>query len=318
MTTIRPVEARDLPAVREALVASWHATYDALLGPDKVRALTDAWHSPQALAAQIGLPDAAFLLAEDDGRVVGSAFAHVDRAGASCLRRLYLLPEAQGNGLGGRLLDAVLAPLGERPAWLEVEARNRPAIGFYAARGFAAHETRGECGGSDAASALVMRRPHGLRLRRAEDRDAQDLFGLVTLCFSEYPGCYTDPHGDMPELVRPGTSAAARDMIFLVVEDETGRVAACVAVDFPAQATAELHRLYVRPDSRRRGLARHLVGLAEGHARARAARRMILWSDTRFNDAHRLYERLGYLRGPETRDLGDISGSREFFFERAL
>lgn len=318
MTIIRPVEARDLPAVREALVASWHATYDAILGADKVRALTDAWHSPQTLAGQVGLPDAVFLLAEREGRVLGSAFAHVDDAGAACLRRLYLVPEAQGGGLGRRLLEDTLALLGPRPAWLEVEARNRPGIGFYAACGFAAHDERPECGGSDAASALVMRRPHGLRLRPAEDGDAQDLFGLVTLCFAEYPGCYTDPHGDMPELVRPGTSALRRGMIFPVVEDAAGRVKACIALDFPEIGTAELHRLYVRPDARRQGLARHLVGVAEAHARARAARRITLWSDTRFTDAHRLYERLGYRRGAQVRELGDISESREFFFERVL
>ncbi len=42
-------------------------------------------------------------------------------------------------------------------------------------------------------------------LRAAIDADAQDLFGLLTLCFAEYPGCYTDPHGDLPDLVKPAT-----------------------------------------------------------------------------------------------------------------
>jgi GNAT superfamily N-acetyltransferase len=318
MGVIRPVEPRDIAAVREALVSSWHATYDPILGPERARALTDAWHAPQTLAGEIDLPEAAFLLAEDEGRVVGSALARIDDAGETCLRRLYLLPEAQGTGLGARLLEEALERLGPRPAWLEVEASNREALGFYAARGFAMQEVRATCGGSDLASALVMRRPHGLHVRKARDGDAQDLFGLVTLCFAEYPGCFTDPHDDMVDLTRPAQKAAERDMLFLVVEDEAGRVKACIALDFPDASTAELHRLYVRPDARGRGLASHLVGIAEAHARARGASRIILWSDTRFDKAHALYKKRGYIRGGETRELGDVSGSVEWFFERGL
>jgi len=318
MGVIRPVEPRDIAAVREALVASWHATYDPILGPERARALTDAWHAPQTLAGEVNLPDAAFLLAEQAGRIVGSAFARIDDAGEICLRRLYLLPEAQGTGLGTRLLEEALERLGPRPVWLEVEASNREALGFYAARGFSMQETRATCGGRDQASALVMRRPPGLRLRRAEDCDAQDLFGLVTLCFAEYPGCYTDPHDDMADLTRPAHTAAGRDMLFLVVEDEEGRVKACIALDFPDAATGELHRLYVRPDARGRGLASHLVGIAEAHARARGATRITLWSDTRFDKAHALYEKRGYVRAEVTRELGDVSGSLEWFFEKGL
>jgi len=42
------------------------------------------------------------------------------------------------------------------------------------------------------------------------------------------------------------------------------------------------------------------------------------WSDTRFAAAHRLYERLSCRRVGEERELGDISGSREYRFEKPL
>ncbi len=166
-------------------------------------------------------------------------------------------------------------------------------------------------------------------LRAAVDADAQDLFGLLTLCFAEYPGCYTDPHDDLPDLVKPGHWKERRGVDgrllggeFLVVEDERGRVCACIALDFPKREAdgtpvAELHRLYLRADQRGRGLAARLVAHVEAMARDAGARRMELWSDTRFETAHRLYERLGYTRGG-TRPLGDISNSTEFFFARAL
>jgi putative acetyltransferase len=79
-----------------------------------------------------------------------------------------------------------------------------------------------------------------------------------------------------------------------------------------------LHRLYVRPDQRRQGLGESLVRLAEDYARARGATRMVFWSDTRFTTAHRLYERLGYGRVGATRDLGDISNSVEYRFEKDI
>ncbi len=154
-------------------------------------------------------------------------------------------------------------------------------------------------------------------LRPVRDDDAQDLIGLITLCFAEYPGCYFDPHGDMPDIVRPAQSRLAREGLFLVAEDERGRACACAGVDFPETGVAELHRLYVRADFRGRGLAKLLTRRLEDHGRERGASRMILWSDTRFTNAHRLYLALGYGQG-HTRSLGDISHSREFFFERAL
>ena len=103
-----------------------------------------------------------------------------------------------------------------------------------------------------------------------------------------------------------------------MVEDATGRVCACVALDFPDPGTAELHRLYVRPDARGQGLGETLVRAVERHAKERGAGRVVFWSDTRFTDAHRLYGRLGYARQAGLRELGDVSRSVEMRFEKAL
>lgn len=171
-----------------------------------------------------------------------------------------------------------------------------------------------------------------MTLRPARDSDAQDLFGLISLCFAEYPGCIVDPHGDLPDLVKPGhwKERRGRDGALLggefwVLEDEAGRIAASAALDFPERCgetgrpVAELHRLYVRPDCRRRGIAARLVAHVEAAARNETAIRIILWSDTRFEDAHRLYENLGYKRlAGEPRDLGDLSKSREYGFVKVL
>jgi putative acetyltransferase len=155
-------------------------------------------------------------------------------------------------------------------------------------------------------------------IRPVIDADAQDLFGLLSLCYAEYPGCFVDPHDDLPDLRAAGSSYVATDGAFWAVEDERGRVCACVAVDFPERGTAELHRLYVRSDRRGQGLGSLLVREAESHARARGADRIVLWSDTRFRTAHRLYRRLGYTQVDGQRQLADISKSVEYRFEKTF
>ncbi|WP_201832285.1 GNAT family N-acetyltransferase [Microvirga zambiensis] len=155
-------------------------------------------------------------------------------------------------------------------------------------------------------------------IRSVVDADAQDIFGLIAICYAEYPGCFVDPHDDLPDLRAPSISYAASGGAFWAVEDERGRICACVAVDFPEAGVAELHRLYVRPGQRGQGLGSRLVQRAETHARMRGASRLILWSDTRFTTAHRLYSRLGYVQIDGQRQLGDISQSVEYRFEKVL
>ncbi len=310
---IRPVETEDLPALRDALVAAWHATYDDLIGARQVTAITENWHSPSALAREQAMGDGSFLLGEIDGRIVAAALAAPTGDGWIYLSRLYLVPDIQGRGLGARLLQEVLAPFDRAPVRLEVHPGNDRALRFYRRQGFLFEE-----GGERDPTRIVMMRPALFPPRDVRDEDSQDLFGLLTLCFAEYPGCFADPHDDLSDLREPARSAEKRGARFFVVEDRRGRICACASVDFPARDTAELHRLYVRPDARRGGLGTGLVRLVEALAEEMGARRVVFWSDTRFTQAHRLYARLGYARGPTTRALGDVSDSTEYYFEKAL
>ena len=154
--------------------------------------------------------------------------------------------------------------------------------------------------------------------RPVRDDDAQDLLGLLALCFAEYPGCYVDPQETLTDLLRPAAEIAGRGGAFWVVEDGRGRVCGSVAADASEPGAAELHRLYVRPDMRGQSLGARLVGLAEAWARERGAGRVTLWSDTRFAAGHRLYARLGYRAEGGTRALGDVSRSIEQRFEKTL
>lgn len=80
----------------------------------------------------------------------------------------------------------------------------------------------------------------------------------------------------------------------------------------------EIGRLYVLPAWRGSGLAHRLLDLAEAHARDAGARRLALWSDTRFDRAHRFYEKRGYRRDGPIRVLNDRSNTLEFGYAKPL
>jgi putative acetyltransferase len=157
-----------------------------------------------------------------------------------------------------------------------------------------------------------------ITVRDARDDDSWDLIGLIAACWADYPGCILDVHGEEPWLLRPA-SAYLDEGGRLWVAEVDGRVVASIALRPGAEpGTIALKSLYVARAARRRGLGARLVALVEEEARARGATGIELWTDTRFQDAHRLYERLGYSRGPRTRELHDLSKSVEYYYRKAL
>lgn len=158
-----------------------------------------------------------------------------------------------------------------------------------------------------------MKLPPGLTLRAACDADAvaiQGLIGAILRSYDQQLNLDEDVH-----LRAPHSWFAARGGAFWVVEAGTG-LAATVAVKRVGE-DAELKALYVAPAQRRRGLARALTELVLDFARDQGCRRLVLWSDTRFDAAHALYDALGFTRHGE-RDLHDSNRTREYGFFRPL
>lgn len=155
-------------------------------------------------------------------------------------------------------------------------------------------------------------------IRSARDGDARQLIDLIASCFAEYPGCVLDVDREEPELKAIASTFAAGNGLFWVATREERVVGSVGLLPSGRGGVMELKKLYVARSERRRGLGSRLCLLVEKEARSRGAEMLELWSDTRFADAHRLYERLGYLRGGETRELHDLSRSVEFYFSKPL
>jgi ribosomal protein S18 acetylase RimI-like enzyme len=155
---IRTASERDLPEVQKLLGVCWHATYDDIYGKERVSAITADWHSMASLKARLAKPYSEFIVAEGPDGIAGMAYASQSDPAFAMLHQLYILPEAQGRGLGAEMLAEIEAAFPDAKAIrLEVEAANAKAAHFYGRHGFETVSRTGNCGkGESGIAALVM------------------------------------------------------------------------------------------------------------------------------------------------------------------
>jgi ribosomal protein S18 acetylase RimI-like enzyme len=137
---IRTAVVDDIPGIRHVARITWHHTYRDSI-PERVRAeFLDRAYSAASLAERIG--SNVFLVALDDGTVVGFADFRPLPESRVELAALYVLPEAQGRGIGTHLLRTGIDRFLRGTEFvLRVERENTAARRFYEARGF---QPRGE------------------------------------------------------------------------------------------------------------------------------------------------------------------------------
>jgi GNAT superfamily N-acetyltransferase len=155
-------------------------------------------------------------------------------------------------------------------------------------------------------------------IRPGRDDDAAGFIGLIGECWAEYPGCILDVDGEAPELRRLASHVTERGGA-LWAADASGRIVGMVAATPMREDSAwEIARMYVARPFRGTGLAARLLATAEGHIRAAGARRVVLWTDTRFEAAHRFYEKHSFVRAGSIRVLDDKSRSLEFRYAKPI
>ncbi len=152
-----------------------------------------------------------------------------------------------------------------------------------------------------------------MNLRPAQPADVPQIQQLVDSIYREY-GFYLILDEE-PHLIDPVQFFRSRGGELWVI-DEAARIMATCGLLLHADS-GEIKVLYVHPERRRRGWARHLVENAMRAARAAGRREMFLWSDTRFTAAHALYRAMGFAQGG-TRPMHDTFNSFEYEFRRPL
>lgn len=156
-----------------------------------------------------------------------------------------------------------------------------------------------------------------IRIEPAGPAEAPEVIELVHRVFDEY-GFIWDPEEEFWDLLGDDFPYLEPRGALWVGRDAGRRIVGSIAAELvEGGAAAEFHRLYLDAHLRGAGHGRRLMLEAIGWARRAGCERVVLWSDTRFEDAHRLYERLGFQRGGE-RKLDDVNKTTEYRYERSV
>lgn len=137
---IREASTADILLIRSLAFATWPVAYKEMISPEQIAYMLELMYSEASLREQISEKGHRFLIAEQDGRSIGFASHEPHHLGATRTRlhKLYVLPDVQGSGAGGMLLETVMEAgkaAGDRAIDLTVNKRNK-ALRFYQRRGF--------------------------------------------------------------------------------------------------------------------------------------------------------------------------------------
>ncbi len=133
---IIPIGTGELPRVADLAHRIWPEAFAGILPAERIPGMLAEIYALETLAADMAERDHRYWLARRDTVDVGFASAY--RAeGRVWIKKLYLLAEARGLGLGKALIAAARADLGPGlPVALYVNDGNAPAIAFYRSQGF--------------------------------------------------------------------------------------------------------------------------------------------------------------------------------------
>lgn len=252
--------------------------------------------------------DAAHVVLEDGGpggTVIGTARIF-DTGDEAIVGRVAVDAEHRGNGFGALVMDVAERWAGEQglPA-VELHAQQY-VTGFYERLGYAGvGEPYEEAG----IPHLTMRKQLLPGLRPVADADSAALIALIGGIWAEYPSIVFDVDGEEPWLRAPASAYSGGGELWVVPSPDGSGLVACAGWR-PYPTGPELKSLYVAAHFRRQGLGSRLVRFVE----RRAGSALRVWSDTRFTDSHRMYERLGYRRTGAIRELHDKSATVEYEF----
>jgi len=138
--TLREATSADIPLIQGIARATWPVSYADMISPAQIAYMLDLMYGTSALEAQFGPKGHRFFIAEQDGTPIGFAgFEHgYQGMPRTRLHKLYVLPEAQGRGVGSVLLEALTTEArkaADTAIELNVNKHNR-AKAFYQRHGF--------------------------------------------------------------------------------------------------------------------------------------------------------------------------------------
>ena len=139
MIHILKANLTDLATITEIAHKTWPITYGEILSQEQLAYMLDAFYSAEALQTNIENGHE-FILAKEADSVLGFASFehHYQNDKTTKIHKIYMLPEAQGKGIGKLLIDTIetFAKANESNRLLLNVNRFNKALTFYQKLGF--------------------------------------------------------------------------------------------------------------------------------------------------------------------------------------
>lgn len=134
---IQQATIADVPIIQQIAYKTWPNTYGAILSEAQINYMLQLMYNTSELEHQIQ-NGYQYLLAVNEDKTIGFAAFNEISPQTFKLQKLYVLPEAQGTGLGKLLLNHIIQEIQSKGAValiLNVNRHNN-ALSFYAKMGF--------------------------------------------------------------------------------------------------------------------------------------------------------------------------------------
>ncbi|MBC6368933.1 GNAT family N-acetyltransferase [Algoriphagus sp. AK58] len=137
---IRQLAKEELNKVQSIAHRTWPSTFANILSPEQIEYMLNWMYDLRMLESQLEKGHT-FLLAEENGKELGFAGFELNYSEGpkAKLHKIYLLPEAQGKGVGKALILEVAdraKKANQKSLLLNVNKYNQKAIDFYLKMGF--------------------------------------------------------------------------------------------------------------------------------------------------------------------------------------
>lgn len=154
----------------------------------------------------------------------------------------------------------------------------------------------------------------GVRVRTYEQRDREQVWALHQEGLRDTGALLPQNQPEWDEDVRQVEKVYLTEGSHFWVVEREGRLIGMTAVHRMGPEMAELKRMRVASDWRRKGIGQLLLEVAEEFCRRQGYTRIVLDTTDRQEAARRLYERNGYVRTGE-RPLGEM---RMVFYRKEM
>lgn len=296
--TVRPVRPEEHARVGELTLAAYRAVRDV---GDYAAVLADVASRVRHAEVLVAVSDDGVVLGSVTNVPTGGEYGELARENESEFRMLAVAPEAQGRGVGAALVRACVDDArrrGRDAVVLSSDVLMTTAHRMYDRLGFVRDPSR-----DWSPVPGVDLRAYRMDLVRQARPDEYDVIGDLTV--EVYSSLEGGVHPEYAAILRRVTERAATAEVLVAVEgDELLGSLTYVPAPGPQGSIAEgneaeFRTLVVSPKAQGRGVGRGLVQWSVNRATRDGRDRLVLSTMPWMRVAHRLYERMGFVRTPE-------------------